>query len=306
MRAEVAALELRRLSWKRVWHGIYNIHLEFNHNDLLSYASSIAFQVLYAVVPLVLLGLGGLGIVGEQSVYTHHIAPTLRKDMSHDAFKIVDATARHVMSKSRVYWTTAGLVVTIWGISGSVRAMFVPLNRIYETEETRTFRNRLLTSFLVAIILIVLVYGAVGEIYLTRLLHPGGALTVLVTIGRWILALVLLLTSVATIVRFVPAKKRPFEWVSVGAVLSTFSWIGASLLFTAYVSLVSYTSIYGFLSVVVVLLAYLYYGSVSLLGGMVVDSLLRDEVKKRKREERTRSPRRSTRRPRSRPARSAR
>jgi membrane protein len=161
--------------------------------------------------------------------------------------------------------------------------MFVPLNRIYDTEETRTFRNRLFTSFLVAVILIALVYGAVGEIYLTRLLHPGGAFDVLLTIGRWLLALVLLLTAVATIVRFVPAKKRPFEWVSVGAVLSTFSWIGASLLFTGYVSLVSYTSIYGFLSVVVVLLAYLYYGSVSLLAGMVVDSLLRDEVRKQKR-----------------------
>lgn len=65
MRAEIAALELRRLSWRRAWHGMYKVHLAFNHNDLLSYASSIAFQVLYAVVPLVLLGLGGLGIVGE-------------------------------------------------------------------------------------------------------------------------------------------------------------------------------------------------------------------------------------------------
>lgn len=219
-------------------------------------------------------------------MYTHHIAPALRKDMSHDAFKIVDTTARHVMSKSRVYWTTAGLAVTLWGISGSVRAMFVPLNRIYETDETRSFWNRLALSFAVAAILTVLVYGAVGEVYLTRLVHPGGVLAVLLTIGRWLLALALLLTAVATIVRFVPAKKRPFEWVTVGAILATFSWIGASLLFTAYVSLVSYTSLYGCLSVVVVLLAYLYYGSVSLLGGMVVDSLLRDEVRKQERRRR--------------------
>jgi uncharacterized BrkB/YihY/UPF0761 family membrane protein len=45
----------------------------FNHNDLLSYASSIAFQVLYAVVPLVLLGLGCLGISGAQSVYSDEV-----------------------------------------------------------------------------------------------------------------------------------------------------------------------------------------------------------------------------------------
>jgi membrane protein len=279
MRAELAALELNRLSWKRVWRGIYRVHLTFNHNDLLSYASSIAFQILYAVVPLVLLGLGCLGIFGAQSVYTRHLAPTFRKDMSPDAFRIVNSTAQHVMSgHQRIYWTTAGVLVTLWGISGAVRAMFVPLNRIYQAEETRSFWNRLRTSFLVAALIVVLVYSAVLAIYLPRLAHVHGILSVLLFIGRWLLALVLLMAAVGAIVRLVPAKKRPAQWVSIGAVLSTLSWIGSSLLFTAYVSVVSYTSIYGVLAIVVVLLAYLYYGSVSLLFGMVVDSLLRDEA----------------------------
>lgn len=284
MRAELAVIDVRRLTWKRVWRGIYRVHVEFNTHDLLSYGSSIAFQALYAVVPLVLLGLGTLGITGEQTVYTHHIAPSLRRDMSHDAFHIVNTTAQDVMSGSkRIYWTTAGLLVTIWGISGSIRAMFVPLNRIYDTEETRTFWNRLFTSFLVSVIVIACVYAAILDVYLTRLLHPSPVLAVLLFIGRWAGALLMLLLAIGAIVRLAPSKKLPAEWVSVGALLSALSWIGASLLYGAYVSVVSYTSLYGFLALIVVLLAYLYYSSVSFLFGIVVDSLLRDEIKKSKR-----------------------
>ena len=57
---------------------------EFTEYDLLTYSSAIAFQVLYAFVPLALLALAGLSLVGEQSVFTQHIAPTLRDHLSRD------------------------------------------------------------------------------------------------------------------------------------------------------------------------------------------------------------------------------
>ncbi len=284
MRAELAVLDLRRLTWRRAWAGIYRVHVVFNTNDLLSYASSIAFQVLYAVVPLIMLGLGALGLLGQEDVYIKHVAPHLRRDMSPDAFQVVDGTARRMMSSERYYWTTAGLAVTVWGISGSIRAMFVPLNRIYRAEETRTFPNRMATSFVVAAIVIVCVYGAIALSLGGRLVHPHEVVVaVLLFVGRWALTVALVLLAIGAIVRLAPAKRLDLQWVSVGALLSTASWIGATALFSAYVSVVSYTSLYGVLAVLVVLLAYLYYSAVSFLFGVVVDSLLRDEIRKRKR-----------------------
>jgi membrane protein len=287
VRAELAALDLRRLTWRRAWAGIYRVHLVFNEHDLLSYASSIAFQVLYAVVPLIMLGLGALGLLGEEGVYVHHVAPVLRRDMSADVFKVVDRTALRMMTSERYYWTTAGLLVTIWGISGSIRAMFVPLNRIYRAEETRTFPNRMATSFLVAVIVIVCVYGALALSLGGRLLHPHEVVVAaVVLVGRWALTVGLILLAIAAIVRLAPARRLDFEWVSIGAVLAAASWIGATALFSAYVSVVSYTSLYGVLAVIVVLLAYLYYSAVSLLFGIVVDSLLRDQVRRTQRRRR--------------------
>jgi uncharacterized BrkB/YihY/UPF0761 family membrane protein len=65
--AEIAALELRQLSWRRVRAGVAKIAEQFAEHDLLTYSSAIAFQVLYAVVPLGLLALAALGVAGSQA-----------------------------------------------------------------------------------------------------------------------------------------------------------------------------------------------------------------------------------------------
>jgi uncharacterized BrkB/YihY/UPF0761 family membrane protein len=87
--------------------------------------------VLYAVVPLALLALAALGLVGAESIYTKHVAPTLRHDLSHAAFAIANRTAQKVMTKDRGFWLTAGLLVTIWGVSASIRATMRALNGVY-------------------------------------------------------------------------------------------------------------------------------------------------------------------------------
>jgi hypothetical protein len=71
------------------------------------------------VVPLALLALAALGLVGAESVYTHHVAPTLRHDLSRDKFAIAYRTAQG-------------------GVSASVRAMTRALNGVYGARETRS------------------------------------------------------------------------------------------------------------------------------------------------------------------------
>lgn len=285
MLSEITALELRRLSWKRVWEALKAINQVFYDNDLLSYGSSIAFQVLYAVAPLVLVALAGLGMVGQRSLYTRHVAPHLRRDMSHDAFQIVDSTVHNVMTNKAGFWFSVGFLVILWGVSSAVRAMSQPLNLIVGATDERPLWERMLVSFGVALLVIVGIYGAVVAVWVGRLIAtPTWWLGVLVFCLRWGVAVALLLGTIAALIRFVPAKNMPVAWVSLGSVLSMVSWVGSTLLFTVYVSLVSYTSMYGFFAIVVVLLAYLYYGSVSFLFGVVVDAKLRELVEKRERQ----------------------
>jgi membrane protein len=281
--AEVAALELRRLSWRRAKRGVGAIAGQFAQHDLLTYSSAIAFQVLYAVVPLAMLGLAALGLFGGESVYTSHIAPTLRHDLSHDPYAIANRTALKVMNGKRVWWTTLGLVVTIWGVGASLRSMMTPLNAIYGARETRSWRRRLLVSLGGGVIVIVCVLAAIVVVLAGRLLNPGGVLAVGISLLRWCVTVSLLLVAIAALLRLVPAKKRPVKWISVGSALAAVCWIVGTIGFGAYISAVSYSSFYGALATVVVLLAYVHVAAIAFLLGVVVDSLLREELRKQER-----------------------
>src|SRR3954464_10295665 len=100
---------------------------EFAKYDLLTYSSAIAFQVLYAVVPVTMVVLAGLGAVGQRSLFTRHVAPTLHHDLSANAYSIAERTALRVMGDERAWWLTIGLLVTLWGVGAAVRSLMRPL-----------------------------------------------------------------------------------------------------------------------------------------------------------------------------------
>lgn len=255
----------------------------FAQHDLLTYSSAIAFQVLYAVVPLALLALAGLSLAGERSIYVRHIAPTLHRRLSADAFAIANRTALKVMSGERFWWLTLGLIVTLWGVGAALRSMMTPLNGVYGARETRSWRRRLLSSLGGGAIVVMCIFAAIVVVLGGRLVHPHGLLSVGFFLLRWLVALALLLTVIATLLRFVPATKRPLAWISVGSALSTACWIVATLAFSAYISTISYSSFYGGLGSAILLLIYLHVSAIALLLGVVVDSLLRDEVNRTRR-----------------------
>jgi membrane protein len=256
---------------------------DFAEHDLLSYSSAIAFQVLYAVVPLGMVALAVLGVLGEESLYVRHIAPTLRHDLSRDAYEIANRTALRAMNKGRLWWGTAGFALTAWGVGASLRAMMTPLNAVYGAKENRTWHRRLLVSIGGGLIVIACVFGALVAVIGGRLIEVHGVATVPVFLGRWLVALALLLLANATIIRLVPAKKRPAGWVSVGSGLAALCWIGATVGFGVYISAVSYTSFYGALASVVLLLIYLHVSAIAFLLGVSVDSALRSTVRDRRR-----------------------
>jgi membrane protein len=283
VRAEIAALELRRLSWRRARNGATSIAEEFAKYDLLTYSSAIAFQALYVVIPLALLGLAGLGAVGEKSLYTEYVAPTLHRDLSNDAYRVANRTALRVLDRERWFWMTFGLCVTLWGVGASLRSMMTPLNGIYGAKEHRSWLERLRVSIGGGALVMCCVYATIVVVLVGRLIHAGGAVDVLTGIVRWLVAFVLLLLANALLIRLVPAKKRPLEWVSIGSVLVAICWIVATIGFGAYISAVSYSSFYGALAGVVLLLVYLHVSAIAFLLGIVVDALLREEVRRRER-----------------------
>jgi membrane protein len=256
---------------------------QFNEHDLLTYSSAIAFQVLYAVVPLTLLGLAGLALVGQSNLYTDHIAPTLQQRLSSDASHIANRTAARVLGREHLWWATLGLGVTLWGVGASLRAMMTPLNAIYDARETRSWLRRLLVSLGGGLLVTVCIFTAAAVVLGGRLVHPHGFVSPAFFLLRWLIAFAVLLVTIGILIRLVPAKKRPVGWITLGSVLAALCWVVATVGFGLYISTVSYASFYGGLGSIIVLLIYLHTSAIAFLLGVIVDSLLRDHITKSRR-----------------------
>src|ERR1700712_4560141 len=100
-------------------------------NPLLTYASAMAFQVMTSLIPLALLGLSILGFLHLEDVWPKDIAPQVRGQVSSQVFAVIDTVARRTLRGGRAWWLTAGVVFTLWQVSGVARAVMGVLSIIY-------------------------------------------------------------------------------------------------------------------------------------------------------------------------------
>jgi membrane protein len=257
----------------------------FDRHNLLTYASAISFQVLFAVIPFFCFVLALLAFLEGQTLWTQHLAPQVQDHVSPAAFVVIDDTVRDVFEHKRGFWLTGGLLISVWEISGAVRAVMGALDSIQGSRRRRSLRERLTTSLALAFAGGGCVLGALVVVRLGPAVfgsHPGVLLGVASAVVRWILALAFLVAAVGLLVRYAPAKRRPVRWVSLGTGLVVTAWALSAAGYGFYVTqIANYGSVFGALSVVIVLMTFLYLSSIVFLAGIYVDELVRAEVKGR-------------------------
>jgi membrane protein len=249
----------------------------FAAHELLTYASAIAFQVLKSLIPLSLLGIALLGAADRRDIWTKDMAPTLKSKLDAPVYNAINFAVEKIFASNSAGLIVFGAVMTVWFVSGGVRAIMAAINRIYDAPEQRSFWIRWPLSFGLAACVVA---GIVGAALLVEAIpKPSGALEILVVAGRWLGAVAALTLAAGVLVRLAPAERRPKRWASTGAVLVIGTWIITSLVFRWYVSsFANFKSAVGQLTVFIVLMAYAYASSIVLLVGVEVDELLREDT----------------------------
>lgn len=260
---------------------IYEVMVErFSRNDILTYASAIAVQLLTAVIPLGLLAFLLVGAFGQQDVWRDDIGPRFAERTSHPTYRAVDSVVEGLISSTHRVWLVAATLIAIWEISGAVRACMGALNRIFELEETRSTPRRFKISSLLAVGVGLLVLGSL--LVTTR---GGGWVDLgpaqpLWTAVRWLVVIVLLWATIALLIRFAPNGHEPARWVTLGGVMVIVAWIGASLVYGWWVfTQANYKSPFGTAVLLLTLVGYLYTSAIVFLVGAQVDQLLREQAK---------------------------
>jgi uncharacterized BrkB/YihY/UPF0761 family membrane protein len=245
----------------------------FGRNNLLTYASAMALQLLIAGAALIFLGAALLHPLGQESVWSSGVGPALRGHLPASWYTALNQSVRREFRADTTVAVALGVAVATWEMSGVVRAVMGALNAIYETEERRSFVHRFGLSLGLAVAVSVLLILA-ALLCLAGLGLPLGPARLAARLAG---AAVLCWSVIALLVLFAPCTRQPWQLVSAGSLGIIVAWIAVSVAYGAWItSFFDFRSVEGALAAVILTTGYLYAMSIAFLVGCQLDQLVRE------------------------------
>jgi membrane protein len=295
--ASIASAPKRFISWRLggLTHKqlAIRVYSEVNSHNTLGRASELAFNFLFALFPLILFMLSLFGLFASRSVELQVAFLSYFADiLPPAAFQLLNNTTIELATHTSRGLLTFSIIMALVFASGGVNSMIDALNDAYHVEETRSYiKVRLIALALTLAIAILLLASLLVLLASTRVvnwlgneMHLQPVLVVVWKTLQWPAAIFFVLLSYSLIYFFgADLKVRHWHWLAPGSVFGAGMWLLTSFAFRGYLHFFnSYSSSYGSLGAVMILLAWLYVtGLAFLIGGEINAQIDRATVAKR-------------------------
>lgn len=288
------------LSWKELGRRLY---YQIYEDDVLGRCGELAYFFLFSIFPLLVFLTALLGILVRASAdlreglfsYIAQISP------SRDVTALLHDTLEEVTAGGTSAKLSLSLLIAVWIASNGMLAAGRTLNTACGLKETRPWWHRRLVSIgltiafavLIVMALAVLFYGgAIGEALAARYGY-GSFFARIWDLVQWPLVLFCALFSFEMVYNYAPnLGDSPRGWGTPGAITALLLWLSASTGLRLYlVYFRSYSTTYGSLGAVILLLVWFYLTAFALLmGGEVNSEIARAKTELAEREGRGRLP----------------
>ena len=257
---------------------------EFQRDDTLGVAAQLAYYLILALFPFILVLVALMGTFGSAELASE-VLGYFQRIMPEEAYHIIETFTANIISgqAQAPQLFTFGILFTVWAASGAFAAFINALNRAYDIQETRPFWKvrgiailmTLGLSVLILIGVLLLVLGPQIGATIANLFGLEKTFELVWNIARWPVALFFMMFTVALLYYFAPDVDQPFRWITPGGLIGVLLWVLASVAFNFYVSnFGSYNKTYGSIGAVIVLLLYLYISSLTILFGATLNAIL--------------------------------
>src|SRR6186997_2010739 len=220
-RAPGSPAGLSRHDWMSVGK---NAVRSFLADDCTGLAAQVAFSSLLAFFPAVIFLVGFLDLVGAYEELKSFLSPVAPGDV----IDTIETLQQDTSQSTSVLAFVIGAFLATWAASGAMNAIIKAVNRAYERVETRPFwKTRIiaiilvvLTGFVTAGLLLLIVFGGpLGEA-IAKHAHLGGAFDLFWAIARWPLAFVGILLFFSLVYYLAPnVDVRSWKWLTPGSLV---------------------------------------------------------------------------------------
>ncbi len=270
---------------------ITEVYLRFTADDGLPLAGNIAFCLILAIFPFLILLSALAGFIGDEKLaetvvdYLLSVAPSqLVAPLADDIHTILTVPRGGLL--------TLSILATLYTAAGGVESVRVGLNRAYGYSETRWFFFRYVQSFAFvivgAVVLLALALLIVfGPLYWSRaeqLLPWLAEFTDLYERMRYPVALALMLVTLLASHLYLPVKRHRLREILPGVVFTMAIWLLSAWTYAAYLAEFSRLQVvYAGVANVMIALIFLYISAVvMILGGELNQAIISFKAGKRK------------------------
>lgn len=244
--------------------------------DVTGLASQLAFFFLLSLFPLLIFLFTLLPYFNlDQS----EIFLFIRDYAPESVALLIEETVGEILNNRNTGLLSIGAIATIWSASKGMNALTKALNLSYFKEESRSFiiargMSVVFTIMLIVVLVVALILPVFGQqigIIVFSYMGLEKGFNFWWSSLRWVIPPLLIFIVFTLVYWAVPNLKLRFTSVLSGAAFATIGWIITSLGFSFYVgNYGSYSSTYGSIGAIIVLMMWLYFSAIILmLGGQI-------------------------------------
>lgn len=254
---------------------------EFLDDEMSTYASALAYQMLFSLFPFLLFLIALIGFLHLPDFFSWlrlQSELVLPPQALEQVNPVIDQ-----LQQSKGGLLSVGIVIALWTASAGVRLMMSAMNAAYDVPEGRPVWKRIPLSIIYTVgiagmLLVAAALMVLGPQVMEWIAAQVGMQEVIVTVWtilRWPAIIILMMVAVALIYYVMPDVKQQFRFITPGSVLAVVVWILASLGFAYYVkTFADYNAMYGSIGAIIVLLLYFYISAAVLLLGAEMNAVI--------------------------------
>lgn len=239
-----------------------DISLRMKKQNISAYAASTAFFFFLSLAPMLVM----VCTIIPFTPLTEANLVTFITELTPD---VMDPLAESLISE--IYEKSAGIlsiaiIATIWSAGKGVMELMRGLNVIAEVSENRNyFWVRIISSFYTLVMLLVMILSLFIMVFGNELVEVAvykiPSLEILLSFVihfRFVVVWLVLTVLFAMMYAYIPNEKRRFREQLTGAMFSAIGWSVFSWGFSIYIGYTGAASIYGSLSIIILIMVWMY------------------------------------------------
>lgn len=251
-------------------------------------ASAIAFSFFVGLFPAIIFLFTLIPYIPIEN-FQNQLFLLIKDMLPANAFMAVEETVQDILTRQRGGLLSLGFFMALIFSTNGFASMMTAFDASLHSFERRTWLGQRLIALLLLAIMSVLLTIAIalityGQHFINYLANNGYLkdhfIIIMLTLGKWIVILVLFFMANSFLYYLAPAKKTKWRFISPGSTLSTILSVATFVGFTYYINnFGQYNKLYGSIGTLLVIMLLMYLLSMILLIGFELNASINEAVK---------------------------